>query len=521
MEIKLSQEVLIALIILGIGTVFLFRVRQSSPLHEIPAVPTDWPTWLYRWIFCEPTPPQLLKWADSTPNDGLLCYTGIGGARRVLLTSPEAVREVMVTKHYNNFEKPSLPKRRATVLFGNGILTADNEPHRLQKKMLAPAFQPSVIRALHPIIWGKARELVRTLEQAAQERSEHVGGEGMMLELELVEWVSRATMDVIGVAVWGRDFKALADPQNDFVIKYKQMLRPGTPRSMRQANMIYAVSLLFPMDWLARIIPCEFFREKAAGAIAIRQECSAAVKSRRLAIKDNGATYNDILARTMQLQGRSLDDEALLGQMMNFLAAGHGTVSLTIVWACYLLAKHPSVQHRARREVEETLRGGCADVSTLKYLRDCVRETLRIMPVVPIIRREASKNVTILGHHIPAGTSIVCSPWVTNMQKEHWGPDASEFDPDRWTPAKSDAETIGSLNDTVPYSYIPFAVGPRACIGAGLAKAEVSIILATLLYSFQLELVDKTHAPDIIWGIATQPRSLKLRLVPVERQKSP
>lgn len=478
-----------------------------SPLRHIPAVQTGWRTRVYEWIYKEPTPPQIVEWIKKTPNNGLVRYYGIGGTQRVLLTSPDAVREVMVTKRYEFFQKPDTMNQVIRKLFGEGLLTSEGDAHRLQKRALGPVFVPRVIKHLYPVFWSKACNLVSQLEHDLEQSMEK--------DVELVDWTSRAALDIIGVAVWGRDFDAIAHPDSEFVHRYERIFRPGSKKSKDQAQWIYTASLVIPMDWLSRWFPCEFFREKTLGAIAVRQASSAALKARRAAIIGGQKAENDILSHILALDSQDFDDIALQGQLMNFLSAGHGTVSLTVTWLCYFLAKHPAVQEKLRREVRTALVAPPSEaisfdaelIASLPLLRAVIRETLRLVPIVPLLRRESTKDTTIVGYPIPTNTSVVCAPWISHLQEQQWGPQAAEFDPDRWL-----------VNDDPPkaFSYLPFSVGPRSCIGEGFAKAEVAVLVAALVRSFSFDLSHPEKALSVIWGVSVTPIGLLFRMKRVE-----
>lgn len=491
-----------ALIITHLLWRFFFHPRFVSPLRSIPSVCTDWRTQLYRWIYTEPTPDQILSWLSRTTSSdlqhGLIKYPGIGGASRILLLSPAALREVLVTKAYSDFHKPPLNKQRLA-MFGDGLLVSDGEAHRSQKKKMSPAFAPRGIRALVPMFWTKATELVRLLSQ-------HINGSGGQGELEIAPWTSRASLDVIGVAAWGKDFGALANPQTDVVRRYHRMFR-GTPRSNQQAKLIYAAGLLVPLSTLKKVFPCEFFENLADGTRAIRQ-AAAAVIAEKKGREDDVKEDDDILSRAMSTD--AFDDAGLAGQMLNVLAAGHETSSLATTWACYLLAQHSNVQMRLREEVRELLPSPSTSgevtaemLESLPYLRAVVRETLRLIPPAPVTRREARVDTTVAGHVIPAGTGIIALHKHFNTLPEVWGPNAGSFEPQRWL--DEEAHCADKL-------FLTFNIGPRSCIGEGFARLEVSALLAALVGRFEIGLKMPESEPEVIYGITVKPVGLEFGL---------
>lgn len=492
----------------AVGGLFLYLLwrtvlspRFASPLRGIPMVKVDWRTALYRWIYVEPTPDQILGWLEQTPlaakEQGFIRYPGVGGAERVLLLRPEALREVLVTQAYSGFQKPALNRQRLA-MFGNGLLVADLEEHRAQKKKMLPAFAPRHIRALGPLFWTKACELVDVLEKETQE----------LVDVELAQWTSRASLDIIGVAAWGKDFGALENPHTEVVSKYHRMFR-GTPRANQQAKLVYAVGLMVQLSTLKRFFPCEFFANLTEGTRAIHRAAATTIAERRE--KPSTAVHPDILTHAMSTG--LFDDAALAGQMLNILAAGHETSSLAVTWSCYLLAKHPDVQAHLRAEVRASLPSPTdtaaaetvlADtLESLPYLSAVLREALRIIPPAPVVRRSAFQNTSILGHPIPAGTAIIGLYKYFNTLPEIWGPNAQDFHPDRWLDAEEHA---------VDNLFTTFNIGPRSCIGEGFARLEIAALLAAIVGRFKVTLASPEAEPDTVYGITVKPISLHFHL---------
>jgi cytochrome P450 len=199
-----------------------------SPLRHIPRARADWRFQLYEWIYTEPSPIRINSWVASTPHNGLIRYSGIGGVERVIPLSSEAVKEVLVTNAYSIFEKSRLTKERARMLLGNGLTALDDKEHQAHKRKLLPAFAPRRIRPLYSVFWAKACELGRVLEPVVASSS----------EVLLRRYTSRASLDVIGVAAWGKDFSALEDSGSDSKFGYLH----GAFIAKRQARLIYAAA---------------------------------------------------------------------------------------------------------------------------------------------------------------------------------------------------------------------------------------------------------------------------------------
>ena len=334
-----------------------------SPLRHIPKASPDWRFSLYAWVYTEPDPIRIAKWVAKTPHNGLIRYPGISGAERVVPLTSAAVQEVLATKAYASFARP-----RFRGLLGNGLLSVDDAAHRMHRKKLAPAFAFKQVRGLYPVFWAKARELIAGLGDG--------GG-----HVDLRQWTSRAALDIIGTAAWGRDFRALEDPGSELVRRYS-CIQAGSARAQRQGKMIYAAALVVPMSVLVRWFPCEFFWNLAAGKAALRSACAEALSLKREAKEE---ARGDILDTAMKSE--AFTEQELIDHLLTILIADHETSSLALTWACYLLSLHPSVQTRLRAEIRAAIPSPAHTVSAdvlehMPLLRAVSREAMRVIPAV-------------------------------------------------------------------------------------------------------------------------------------------
>jgi cytochrome P450 len=525
----------VAAVLYAVYRFYLFPTLLS-PLRHIPKAHADWRFRLYEWVYTEPDPIRISRWMAKTPHRGLVRYPGIGGTERVVPLTSDAVKEVLVTKAYSCFERPTLSRARFRALLGNGLLSVDDSEHKLHRRKLAPAFAFRHIQGLYPVFWSKACELVNGLETAIVNSprqpsipSGHAKGlahEPKTQDIELRQWTSRAALDVIGAAAWGNDFGALVDPRSDLIRMYSY-IQKGSPRANRQGKLLYAAALLVPMKTLALIFPCEFFDKLEQGKRALRGACAKALSLKRNVSRDDEqAPRHDIL--DVAVESEAFSDEALIDHMLTILVAGHETSSLAATWACYLLCKHPDIQTRLRAEIRSKLPSpsGASDgtqpevsadvLEHMPLLRAVARESLRVIPAVPLVRREAMRDTTILDYHIPAATSVIPMAWILHKSRIEWGPDATDFKPERWLQPGQEA-TGGAKSK---FSDLSFSTGPRSYIGEGFAKGENLALLAAIVGRFELELAPEhdldLEKMNLIWGITVKPAALKFRLRIVE-----
>ncbi|KAE8788251.1 cytokinin hydroxylase-like [Hordeum vulgare] len=204
------------------------------------------------------------------------------------------------------------------------------------------------------------------------------------------------------------------------------------------------------------------------------------------------------------------DAQTIIDECKTFFFAGHETSALLLTWAIMLLATHPEWQDKARAEVAQV----CGDappaadhLPKLTVLQMVINETLRLYPPATLLPRMAFEDITLSGGlRVPRGASV----WIPLLAIHHdeavWGADAHEFRPDRFAPGRS---RPGAGR------FLPFAAGPRNCVGQAYAMVEAKVVLAMLLASFRFGISDEyRHAPMNV--LTLRPRhGVPVRLLPL------
>ncbi|KAK4188363.1 cytochrome P450 4V2 [Podospora australis] len=494
---------------LGVWVIWrvLFYPKFFSPLRGLPG-PSDnsWYNGQFKKIVESPSGAPMIEWMDSIPNAGLIRYLGPLNQERLLPTSPKALVEVLNTKNYE-FQKPSSLRHTIGRILGIGLLLAEGEEHKVQRKKLAPAFSVAHLKGLYPVFWNMAREGVEAM--TAHIKSETTGPKDKpMAVIEVGNWASRTTLDIIGVTGLGRGFGAIKNPENKLNQTYQSLFKPN-----RQAQILNILGLFLPPR-LLNLLPVKRNEDIHGAARLIRGTCADLIQEKRERQARNEPLDLDILSAA--LDSKLFNDEDLIDQLMTFLAAGHETTASAMTWAAYLLAKHPDVQTRLRAEIRERLPSisgassvSSADIDHMPYLNAVCNEILRYFPPAPLTLRHAVRDTTIQGQFVPKGTQVMIVPWAINRSATLWGPDALEFRPERWLP-KFEGDKAAALGGAVHnYAFMSFLHGPRSCIGQGFAKAEFAILLASWVGRFQMELHNKEEMDEkkveIKGGITVRP----------------
>lgn len=467
---------------------------------------------MFKW----PPGQDYLKWTKEVPNDGLIYCRGFGYSDRLLLTSPKALAEVLVTNSYD-FEKPGPVRNFLRTILGDGLIIVEGDEHRFQRKNLMPVFSFRHIKDLYPIFWDKACQLTRGVAQQIAEYpgTQDDGKPSAVIEVNHV--FTQVTLDIIGMAAMGRDFQALKNGQDPLIVNYEELLEPTSEK-----QWFFAAQIIGPAT-LIRRLPWKLNERVRVITTNLNNICLQLVRDKKALLKTEAEDHKDILS--LLLRSNNFSDEQLVDQLLTFLAAGHETTSSAFTWTTFLLSKHPAIQSQLRAEIHAQVPSPTApqpagfDLATtleaMPLLNAVCNETLRLYPTVPTTVRVAIKPTNILGQHVPAGTQVLLIPWAINRSRDLWGPDAEEFFPQRWI--DTDDEGVQRPNNSggveSNYANLTFLHGPRSCIGQGFAKAELRALIAAFVGCFEMEMGDPEEVVVPHGVVTAKPKNgMNLRL---------
>ncbi|KAM9319308.1 25-hydroxyvitamin D-1 alpha hydroxylase, mitochondrial [Gastrophryne carolinensis] len=202
------------------------------------------------------------------------------------------------------------------------------------------------------------------------------------------------------------------------------------------------------------------------------------------------ADVADKLARGEKVEGKYLTFylaqekipmKSVYGNVTELLLAGVDTISSTLSWSLYELARHPQVQSALHKEITDVLQGRtiatAADVAKMPLMKAVVKEVLRLYPVIPGNARVVSdRDIQIGEYTIPKKTLITLCHYATSRDEKYFS-NPDEFQPQRWL--KKDESHH-------PYASIPFGFGKRSCIGRRIAELEVYLALSRILTHFEV-----------------------------------
>lgn len=207
--------------------------------------------------------------------------------------------------------------------------------------------------------------------------------------------------------------------------------------------------------------------------------------------------------------GKGFSPQELWGESNLLIIAGSDTTSTALASAFFYLPHNPRTLQKLTQEIRSTfaevedIKSGPA-LNSCTYLRAVIDEGMRLSPPVGgmLPREVLTGGIDIDGVHVPEGI-VVGTPHYTLHHNPAYFPAPFLFRPERWIAASSPEVTEESVA-LAQSAFCPFSVGPRGCIGKGLAYTELSESLARAVFMYDMRLAEGVRvgegSPDAEWG---------------------
>jgi cytochrome P450 len=222
---------------------------------------------------------------------------------RLLISNPKALADILVHNAYD-FEKPKAIRDFLRRVLGDGLIIVEGDEHKFQRRHILPAFSFRHIRELYAVMWLKSVAMV-----------ERINAEMLEAEtIEMYEWSSKATLDIIGIAALGREFNVLKNTQDELVKCYEEILEPSIEK------LIYFVLTVLGPTKLVQMLPWKLNQDFKKATDSLRMICRRLVLEKRELIKTDADHHFDILS--LLIKSSNFADDSMVDQMLTFLAAG-------------------------------------------------------------------------------------------------------------------------------------------------------------------------------------------------------
>ncbi|XP_054163360.1 cytochrome P450 3A8-like [Oppia nitens] len=422
------------------------------------------------------------------------------------INDPNLIRVVLI-KDFHLFANRRKFNTKHEIL-DNNVLYARDDNWKRMRSISSNIFSNVKLKTIYPLLSSCVHDLIDILKVLA------INGQ----DINLKELCGNLSMDVIAKCAFATQIDAYKDQNNPFIINAQKIFHPKLYKLI--AGFVFPKCLLRVLN-----ITTVFDDNANRFFFSISREL---IKKRRL----NSEIHNDLfqlfinqeneindqnndnncnekqnkckeyldsdLDKVLTNSEKSiktktcLTDTEIISQSWLFLLAGYETVSTSLTFCLYELALNVEVQEKLYSEIQLAIdENGHFDyenLSTLPYLDAVISESLRLYPAFIRVEREAKQDYQFTDSDIKlkAGQLIHVSIYGVQHNEEFF-PEAEKFIPERFLPENK--------HKIVPYSYLPFGVGPRNCVGLRLALMEMKVCVANVINQFRLNASKRTDIP--------------------------
>jgi cytochrome P450 len=378
----------------------------------------------------------------------------------VLLNDPELIRHVLID-NAANYPKDALQLEKLTPATGHGLLTADGADWRLQRRTVAPLFQPAGVASYLAPMAASVDEMLARWDGRA--RSGEI--------VDVAREMTALTYDIISRTVFSHEIETPPDVMGEAITTYFDALGRID---------------LWDVLPLPRWLPRPAFRQARPALKIFREEVGRLFERRRARIAAGEKVPDDLVTRLIAARdpetGEPLSDTVVHDNLVTFIGAGHETTANALAWTLFLLSAFPDADARVAAEASRAAdTPNAEELARLTDTRMILEEAMRLYPPVPFTSREAVGRDQLGDVTVAPRTRMIIAPWVLHRHRKLW-PDADMFMPERFSPARRAA---------IPrFAYLPFGAGARICVGATFAMQEALLALTMIARRFRVSLVE-------------------------------
>jgi len=394
--------------------------------------------------------------------------------RVAVVSDPGAIRRVLL-ENSANYPKDWMQQRILSAGLTNGLLSAEGNQWKAQRRALAPLFSRKAVSIFSNAMVDSAEAMVERLSRH-QDRVVDIAVEATRTTLDVLE----RTIFSDGFGRGTEEIRVAMKAYFDTIGRIDPLDLLGLPGVVPR-----------PSRW--RLRPMMRLFEEAIDTIIS--------KRRQQMAEDKADIPRDILTLLLEARdpdtGKGLSEIEIRANILTFIAAGQETTANCITWSLFLLSQSPEWRQRIQAEADREfsdVRNGIAE--RLVETRAVVEETNRLYPPLAAISRVALEPDELAGQRIRRGTMVAIAPYVLHRHRALW-PKPEIFDPNRFL--------NGAREKIDRFAYLPFGAGPRICIGATFAIQEAVIVLAMIMRNFNLELAPG-HAAWPVLKVTLRPK---------------
>lgn len=395
----------------------------------------------------------------------------------LIVKDPEIVKEIGVKSfaHFQNHR--NFVEDDFDPILSRNLFSLKDERWRQMRTTLSPSFTASKMKYMFQLVSKCSLDFVEYLKDHPD----------LTVEMDLRDVYTRYTNDVIATTAFGISVNSLKDRDNAFYTNGRITATfEGFGRILK-----FMLAKVFPN--LMRLLGFTFLPGEADRFF--KRIIYDTIKER----DEKCIVRPDMIHLLMQARhnehGMEMTEEDIIAQAFIFFLAGFDASSRLMCFASHLLSHHSAIQERLRQEIDTILGEEQGDISyetlgRMKYMDMVLSETLRLYPSTPFLDRVCGES-----YKLPPSTldskALILQPnesiWIPILgfhRDPNFFPEPDKFDPERFN-----EENKANIK---PYTYMPFGIGPRKCIGERFALMETKILIARLLKHFLFKPSGKT-----------------------------
>ncbi|MDT8426924.1 MAG: cytochrome P450 [Methyloprofundus sp.] len=354
---------------------------------------------------------------------------------------PDMAKHILVT-NYKNYKK-GVGIKQINVLLGRGIIVSEGDLWKRQRKMMQPLFSHKLLTQQLPLMTHCADKLLASWHEDIEAGK----------PINLTESMSQTALDFILHALFSEDLERIIAEtgENPFL-----MVTDDSARDLLFARRFRQLTHLV----------------------------SDMMQRRRAENRQPFDLLTMVMNATEKRSGAAMPEKLQIDEILTMIIAGHETTASVLNWTWYLLAQHAAIEQQVLAEslqyMPQTTEPSMADIAQLKFTEQVLEESMRLYPPVWVLTRQALADDHYKGIDIPAGTDILIPPYLMHRNTAYW-PDPEVFDPQRFSPENKATQHIGA--------YLPFAIGPRRCIGDSMAMQEMAVHISRIIWKIHFKLI--------------------------------
>nr|ARO89868.1 cytochrome P450 Cyp4b [Andrias davidianus] len=468
----------VAVLLLKAVALYRRRTKLNQAFASFPGAPKHWLLGHVPEFKQDGTDfDKLMSWTDKYPYAFPVWLSSFFGS--LTITHPDYAKIIFGRSD----PKGSLAYNFVVPWIGKGLLVLTGKKWFQHRRLITPAFHYDVLKPYVKLISKSTKIMLDKWDNLVDK-----GGK----PVEMFQYVSLMTLDSIMKCAFSYESNCQTDSDNSYI------------------QAVYDVSYLvqqrircFPYhnDLIYYLSPQGYRFRKASRLTHLHTD--KVIQQRKDLLKNEKELekiqqkrhldFLDILLCAKDENGEALSDKDLRAEVDTFMFEGHDTTASGISWILYCMAKYPEHQEKCREEIKEILGDRDTvewdDLSKMTYTTMCIKESLRLYPPVPGVSRQLAKPITFLdGRTLPEGCIAFLSIYCIHRNPSVWK-DPEVYDPLRFS--------VENSSDRHSHAFVPFAAGPRNCIGQNFAMNEMKVALALTLLCFELS-PDETKPPILI-----------------------